>query len=155
MRAAALGLSLSAARSPVVFDVVRLLGAAYLVHLGIRAVSAARRAIRQRRAGRAETCGAGTESTGTVDLLTNVLNPKAALFFLSVLPQFVHGGGSTTRQIFFLGFLDVLIGVAYWFALVAVAARLRAFLARPTIRDRWEPATGWPFIAIGIGVAAA
>ncbi|MFE7854534.1 LysE family translocator [Streptomyces sp. NPDC057403] len=144
MLAAALGLSLIAARSPVVFDVVRLLGAAYLVYLGIRAVSAARRAIRERRAGQAETCGAGAERTGTVDpsagdtegaatplrspegeaghrlrqsgftqgLLTNVLNPKAALFFLSVLPQFVHGGGSTTRQIFFLGSLDVLIGVA-------------------------------------------
>ncbi|MGW3135618.1 LysE family translocator [Streptomyces sp. NPDC001139] len=202
MLAAALGLSLIASRSPVVFDVVRLLGAAYLVHLGIRAVSAACRTIRERRAGRAETCdaetcgtetgaaeprGAGTEGTRTVDtstgdtevtatplkspegeaghrrwrsgftqgLLTNVLNPKAALFFLSVLPQFVHGGGSTTRQIFFLGFLDVLIGVAYWFALVAVAARLRAFLARPAIRDRWELATSWLFIAIGFGVAAA
>ncbi|CAM5725919.1 hypothetical protein SGLAM104S_09312 [Streptomyces glaucescens] len=43
--------------------------------------------------------------------LTNVLNPKAALFFLSVLPQFVHGGGSVTRQILFLGILDILIGV--------------------------------------------
>jgi len=84
-----------------------------------------------------------------------VLNPKAALFFLSILPQFVHGGGSTTRQIFFLGTLDVLLGVAYWFALVAVAARLRALLARPKIRHRWELATGWLFIAIGIGVAVA
>ncbi|MER5478508.1 LysE family transporter [Streptomyces sp. NPDC002734] len=67
-----------------------------------------------------------------------MLNPKAALFFLSVLPQFVHGEGSPARQIFLLGALDVLIGVAYWFALVAVAARLRAFLARPAVHRRWE-----------------
>ncbi|MEU3725318.1 LysE family transporter, partial [Streptomyces sp. NPDC031705] len=86
--------------------------------------------------------------------LTNVLNPKAALFFLSILPQFVHGDGSMTRQIFFLGTLDVVIGIVYWFALAALATRLRTLLARPTFRHRWEVTTGWLFIAIGIGVAA-
>ncbi|MGW2729905.1 LysE family translocator [Streptomyces sp. NPDC001494] len=172
MLAAAVGLSLIAARSPVVYDAIKLLGAAYLVHLGIRAVLAARRAARERRAGQDTTGGPGDDagppasavdgpargrwrSGFTQGLLTNVLNPKAALFFLSILPQFVQGGGSPTRQIFFLGILDVLIGVAYWFVLVAVAVRLRTLLARPKIRHRWELTTGWLFIAIGIGVAAA
>ncbi|MER6474273.1 LysE family translocator [Streptomyces collinus] len=171
MLAAALGLSLIATRSPLVYDAIKLLGAAYLVYLGVRAVLAARRAVRQRHPGRDATGGtedtAAPPATGdgsagdrwrsgfTQGFLTNVLNPKAALFFLSVLPQFVHGAGSTTRQIFFLGILDVLIGVAYWFALVAVAARLRALLAHPKIRRRWELTTGWLFIGIGIGLAAA
>ncbi|TQJ85532.1 LysE family translocator [Streptomyces sp. SLBN-31] len=169
MLAAAVGLSVIAARSPVVYDAVKLLGATYLVYLGIRAVLAARRAAKERRAGHHRTEGVPTPhrtseigpgasrwpSGFAQGFLTNVLNPKAALFFLSILPQFVHGGGSTTRQIFLLGLLDVLIGVVYWFALVAVAARLRALLARPRIRDRWELTTGWLFIAIGIGVAAA
>ncbi|MGA5076731.1 LysE family transporter [Streptomyces griseoincarnatus] len=83
-----------------------------------------------------------------------MLNPKAALFFL-ILPQFVHGGDSTTREIFFLGILDVLIGIVYWFVLVVVAARLRVFLARPKVRHHWELTAGWLFIAIGVGVAAA
>ncbi|MEU0204478.1 MULTISPECIES: LysE family translocator [unclassified Streptomyces] len=172
MLAAATGLSLIAARSPVVYDAIKLLGAAYLVYLGVRAVMAARRAARERRAEPAaaegprgpagprtpaadEPAGARWRSGFTQGFLTNVLNPKAALFFLSILPQFVHGGGSTARQVFFLGVLDVLIGVVYWFALVAVAARLRAFLARPKVRHRWELTTGWLFIGIGIGVAAA
>ncbi|MET7455889.1 LysE family translocator [Streptomyces sp. NPDC005574] len=172
MLAAAVGLSLIAARSPAVYDAIKLVGAAYLVHLGIRAVLAARRAARERAAGREAADGpadgptpenAAKDSSAhgrwrsgfTQGVLTNVLNPKAALFFLSILPQFVHGGGSMTRQIFFLGTLDVLIGVAYWFALVTVAARLRAVLARPKIRHRWELTTGWLFIAIGIGVAVA
>ncbi|MFF8945926.1 LysE family translocator [Streptomyces sp. NPDC014864] len=170
MLAAAVGLSLIAARSPVVYDAIKLLGAAYLVYLGIRAVLAARRAAREQRAGREVTGGPGDgagpraskvdgsargrwRSGFTQGFLTNVLNPKAALFFLSILPQFVHGGGSPTRQIFFLGLLDVLIGIAYWFALVAVAVRLRILLARPKVRHRWELTTGWLFI--GIGVAAA
>jgi threonine/homoserine/homoserine lactone efflux protein len=171
MLAAALGLSLIAARSPVVYDAIKLLGAAYLVHLGIRAVLAARRTACKRRTETAAADGQegptalrtpssdgqarGRWRSGfTEGFLTNVLNPKAALFFLAVLPQFVHGGGSTARQVFFLGFLDVLIGVVYWFAVVVVAARLRAFLARPKIRHRWELTTGWLFIGIGIGVAA-
>jgi threonine/homoserine/homoserine lactone efflux protein len=71
------------------------------------------------------------------------------------LPQFVDGNGSLWQQILFLGFLDVLIGVAYWFALVLIAARLRALLARPKVRHRWELTTGWLFIAIGIGLVTA
>ncbi|MFG3250284.1 LysE family translocator [Streptomyces sp. NPDC048187] len=172
MLAAAIGLSVIAARSPVVYDTNKLLGAAYLVYLGVRTVLAARRGARERAVGRAaaddgpyaapqappgEGCSAWARwrSGFAQGFFTNVLNPKAALFFLSILPQFVDGGGSRTRQIFALGILDVLIGVVYWFALVAVAARLRALLARPGIRHRWELTTGWLFIAIGIGVAAA
>ncbi|WP_411104867.1 LysE family translocator [Streptomyces sp. cmx-4-9] len=167
MLAAATGLSLIAARSPVVYDAIKFLGAAYLVHLGVRAVLAARRAARERTAGRQAAAAPAPEGPAepgpargrrragfSQGFLTNVLNPKAALFFISILPQFVHGSGSMTRQIFFLGTLDVVIGIAYWFALVAVAARLRALLARPAFRHRWELTTGWLFIAIGIGVAA-
>ncbi|AWE54209.1 LysE family translocator [Streptomyces nigra] len=164
MLAAAVGLSVVAARSPVIYDAIRLGGAGYLVYLGVRAVLAARRAARPQGAQRQAiapvvTGGGGSGSRWRSGfrqgLLTNVLNPKAALFFLSVLPQFVHGGGSPGRQIFLLGILDVLIGVAYWFGLVAVAARLRALLARPAIRHRWELTTGWLFIAVGAGVAVA
>ncbi|MET9764615.1 LysE family translocator [Streptomyces sp. NPDC006372] len=164
MLAAAVGLSLVVARSPLVYDAVKLLGALYLVCLGVRAVLTARR----------ETAGTGAPEGGlppgtAVDrtgdgrgrsgfsqgFFTNVLNPKAALFFISILPQFVNGSGSTARQIFFLGTLDVLVGIAYWFVLVTVAARLRTLLVRPKVRHRWELTTGWLFIAIGIGVAAA
>ncbi|MFD8225992.1 LysE family translocator [Streptomyces massasporeus] len=164
MLAAAAGLSVIATRSPAVYDGIRLMGAAYLVYLGVRAVLAARRTARKRHhANEAppdarEDGGPAERRLGsgfTQGLLTNVLNPKAALFFLSVLPQFVDGDRPMAQQIFFLGMLDILIGVAYWFALVMVAARLGALLARPRIRRRWELTTGWLFIAIGVSVAAA
>lgn len=178
MLAAAVGLAVIAARSPAVYEAVKLLGAAYLVHLGIRAVLAARRSARERSTHRERSPDrerpAAEEPRGDIEtatgpaptgaqwrsgfaqgFLTNVLNPKAALFFLSILPQFVDGAGSTTRQIFFLGILDVLIGIVYWFVVVAVAARLRTLLARPKVQHRWELTTGWLFIAIGVGVAAA
>ncbi|MGW0903221.1 LysE family translocator [Streptomyces sp. NPDC002853] len=175
MLAAAVGLSVIAAHSPVVYDAIKFLGAAYLIYLGVRAVLAARRSARERAAagseqsgqdegpraasqgpsGRPQSAAARWRSSFGQGFLTNVLNPKAALFFLSILPQFVNSGGSRTQQIFLLGILDVLIGVVYWFGLVAIAVRLRALLARPKIRNRWEWTTGWLFIAMGIGVAAA
>ncbi|MGY1456783.1 LysE family translocator [Streptomyces sp. SS8] len=88
-------------------------------------------------------------------LLTNVLNPKAALFFLSVLPQFVDRSGSMTGQIIFLGVLDIAVGIAYWLVLVGVASRLRVLLDRPVFRRRWEAATGLLFVAVGAGLVAA
>ncbi|MFD5157131.1 LysE family translocator [Streptomyces hawaiiensis] len=163
MLAAAAGLSAIATRSPMVYDGIKLMEAAYLVYLGVRAVLAARRAARERRGANEVASHAAPQEGGpargrfrsgfTQGFLTNVLNPKAALFFLSILPQFVDGDGSPARQIFFLGMLDIVIGVAYWFALVVVAARLRALLARPKVRHRWELTTGWLFIAIGVTVA--
>ncbi|MFF4489846.1 LysE family translocator [Streptomyces sp. NPDC001544] len=160
MCAAALGLSAIAARSAYAFTVIRLAGAAYLVCLGVRALLDARggAAAPGRPAEREEKAlGApGLRDSFLQGLLSNVCNPKAALFFLSILPQFVdRGGTSVTGQVFLLGTLDILGGVVYWFALVAVAARLRAVLARPAWRRRWERVTGCLFIVIGIGVAAA
>ncbi|MEU1043098.1 LysE family translocator [Streptomyces sp. NPDC005907] len=171
MLAAALGLSVVAARSPAVFTAIKLAGAAYLVYLGVRAVAAARRSAAERRRGAARGGDGRALGDGAVQepatkpepsrrdgftqgFLTNVLNPKAALFFLSVVPQFVDGHGSMSGQILFLGVLDVLVGVLYWLVLVSAAAQLRTLLGRPAFRDRWDMTTGWLFIAIGIGVAA-
>ncbi|WP_433543985.1 LysE family translocator (plasmid) [Streptomyces sp. CA-294286] len=157
--AAALGLSVLAAQSAAVFTTIKLAGAAYLVYLGARALLSARSGS----ARASDGPGAAPAPTSlsrragfTEGFLTNVLNPKAALFFLSVLPQFiVPGGPSTTSQIFLLGALDVAVGVVYWAGVVPVAARLRAFLDRPSVRRRWERITGCLFIGIGVGVAVA
>ncbi|GAA4794774.1 LysE family translocator [Streptomyces ziwulingensis] len=165
MAAAALGLSLIAAGSAYAFTAIRLAGAAYLMYLGVRVLLDARRGTGGREArgdGRPradqDVPAAGAHSRRGSFLqgfLTNVLNPKAALFFLSVLPQFIRHDGSPTEQIFLLGALDIAIGVLYWLVLVRVAAPLLARLNRPAFRRRWERATGWLFIGIGAGVAAA
>lgn len=179
MSAAAMGLSVLAARSALAFTVIKLAGAAYLVYLGARTLVTARRESAGRRT---DTPPAGSprhpisrydraipgpgsaeadpdrrtplRSNFTQGFLTNVLNPKAALFFLSVLPQFIDRRDSMPGQILLLGMLDVVIGTAYWMGLVVVAARLRGLLDRPAFRRRWEKTTGWLFIAVGAGVAS-
>lgn len=181
MAAAGLGLSVVAARSALLFTAIKLAGAAYLVYLGVRALLASRQSRRTQHPTafplRAEHSGAGSGSTKgdgnrdgeqsspgqwrrhfTAGLLSNVLNPKAALFFLSVLPQFVtpgSGPAETTRQIFLLGAVDIVAGLFYWAFLVSVAAQLRTLLSRSTFRRWWDRVTGSLFIALGIGVTTA
>ncbi|MFI6523079.1 LysE family translocator [Streptomyces uncialis] len=162
---AALGLSSVAAQSADAFTAVKLAGAAYLIYLGARALLTARHAARlhnNRTAHPSTPPPAGATGSGsagawrarfTEGLLTNILNPKAALFFLSVLPQFVTQDGSATQQIFLLGTLDVLVGIAYWAALVPLAGRLGALMNKSSFRRRWEQTTGCLLIATGTGVA--
>lgn len=164
MGAAVLGLSVIAAGSALAFTAVKLAGAAYLAYLGVRVLLAGRRSRGRdvpatggaepgaRRDAPADA-GRGRRGSFVQGFTTNVLNPKAALFFLSVLPQFIRHGGSPTEEILVLGALDIGVGVVYWMLVVRVAARLRSLWDRPAWRRRWDRVTGWLFIAVGAGVA--
>ena len=99
--ALALGLSALLAAVPLAYDVVRWAGAAYLVWLGVRAIAGARRATAAAAVERAPLWAIFRQG-----VVTNVLNPKVALFFLAFLPQFVDPArGSPAAQIAALGLL--------------------------------------------------
>lgn len=148
--AAALGLSAVLLASSQAFTVVKIAGAAYLVFLGIRTIVAAGR-------------GAASPDEGpkSIDpwtayrqgLLTNVLNPKVAVFFLSLLPQFVDPGPGFTPRLLLLSALFIAMGLlwltAYTLALQAVAA----FARRPRVRRIVETATGIVLVALGARLA--
>jgi len=146
--AAVVGLSAVLAASAEAFTVVKLVGAAYLVYLGIRTLLSRD----DRIAGRdAEPTLASTYRRGVI---VNILNPKTALFFLAFLPQFVDADGSTRGQLAVLGLLFVVIALTtdlIW-ALVAGTAgaalkRSRAFLRL----QRYVSGT----IFVGLGALAA
>jgi threonine/homoserine/homoserine lactone efflux protein len=84
----------------------------------------------------------------TQGLLTNVLNPKAVLFFLSLMPQFIPAGGSVVAWTMLL--TAILIAAALsWFALVAVlVVQLRGVLTRPRVARTVEGTTGAVFIGL-------
>ena len=155
MTLAALGLSLLLARSPNVLTAVRLLGAAYLTFLGLRILwltRTTRHAHGERSSDQARLPSTAAFAQG---LLTNLLNPKAVLFFASVLPQFLSPDRSATAQVFALGTVDIAIGLALWVALVAVGSKLGALLRRPKLRRRWDRTTGGVLAALGVVVASA
>jgi threonine/homoserine/homoserine lactone efflux protein len=146
--AAVIGLSAVLAASAEAFTAVKVVGAAYLVWLGIRTLLSREERIGGRRA---EPTLARTYRRGVV---VNVLNPKTALFFLAFLPQFVDPNGSTRGQLAVLGLLFVVIALTsdlIW-ALAAgtaggVLRRSRTFLRV----QRYVAGT----IFVGLGALAA
>lgn len=102
--AAALGLSALLMSSALAFSIVKNLGAAYLIYLGIRTLLS-RDPIQPDRSVKPDSF----KRIFFQGVVVNVLNPKAALFYFAFLPQFVDSSKSTVSQILILGFLFVLI----------------------------------------------
>ena len=148
--ATAAGLSALLASSQIVFAAVHYAGAAYLCWLGIVALRSSSAAIPAaagpRSAWRSYRQGLGVE----------LGNPKVALFFMALFPQFIDGGaGPAALQVLVLGSLFVAIGLASDCLYALGAGRLSTWLARrPRAYRRQQRATGVLYLALG-GWAAA
>jgi threonine/homoserine/homoserine lactone efflux protein len=150
--AATVGLSALIASSATAFTVVKLVGAAYLIVVGIRRILAGDGEEPESRALRAPLRRIYRQG-----VIVNVLNPKTALFFLAFLPQFVDPDrGAVWPQVAVLGVVFVSVAVLsdMTYALVsdAIAGRIRRTGTGAKVR-RWLP--GGVFVALGITAAAA
>ena len=151
--AAAAGLSVLLAAFPPAFTAVKLCGAAYLVFLGARLLFAA-----SHTTGADEgpgTASRSTRSAFTQGVLTNVLNPKVALFFLAFLPQFIDPASETKTLAFLsLGATFIATGTIWCLVLAFAGARLRGvFIDNPNARTLVNRATGGLFIVLGARLA--
>jgi threonine/homoserine/homoserine lactone efflux protein len=148
--AAALGLSAILLSSALAFDIVKYLGAAYLIYLGIRKI-VAREDQAKAEVGKQERLSR-IYSQGFV---VNLFNPKTALFFFAFLPQFVNtSNGNITLQIFLLGMMFVVMGIitdsAYAIVSSSIANQLNA---NQNFARNQRYFTG--LIYIGLGVVTA
>jgi threonine/homoserine/homoserine lactone efflux protein len=151
--AAALGLSAILAASTTAFTAVKWVGAAYLVFLGVRLLLATPASSIGEGAAEMPACGAWASLRQGI--LTNLLNPKVALFFLALLPQFIDPL-STHRTLAFmvLGATFVTTGTIWCLTLAVAAARLRVLLTRkPQLRTLINRAAGVLFVALGARLA--
>src|SRR5215470_6276962 len=151
--AAAAGLSVLLATFPLAFTAVKLCGAAYLVFLGAKILFTPSTVT-----GGEETAGfvrEGSRSAFIQGVLTNVLNPKVALFFLAFLPQFIDPGSATkTLAFLLLGATFITTGTIWCLMLVFAGARLRGFfIDNPNSRTLVNRATGGLFIVLGVRLA--
>ncbi|MBN8233224.1 LysE family translocator [Corallococcus macrosporus] len=151
--AVALGLGALLAASQVAYTVLSWAGAAYLVWLGIGLLWKPRsRFVAEEAAPHAEV-HRGATAWLRRGLLTNVLNPKVGVFYVTFLPQFVPQGVPVMAYTFLLAVIHAVAG-AVWFALlIGVTAPLGRILRRPAFMKTMDRLTGCVFIAFGAKLA--
>ena len=152
--AAAAGLSAILAASPAAFFVVRIAGALYLVYLGAKLLFA--KTLHDSDLPAAPADEGDARSAFRQGIVTNILNPKVALFFLALLPQFIEPDSmSKTLAFLTLGITFVTTGTLWCLVLALGAARLRQFFrGNPRLRASIDRVTGVLFIGLGIRLAA-
>ena len=146
--AAAAGVAALVATVPVVLTIIRYAGAAYLAYLGIRALLAAWRPPAAGSEAQPGSAG-GAFRDG---LLCNALNPKAAVFFLALLPQFLpaHPGAADTLALSLLAVAVTLL----WFCTVAnLVAVFRRLFARSAVRRTLDGLSGAALLGLGLRLA--
>jgi threonine/homoserine/homoserine lactone efflux protein len=148
--AAAFGLSAILAASAIAFETVRYAGAAYLIYLGYQM-------IRTRHAEAALDAVSATGGTFAQGVMTEVLNPKTALFFLSFIPQFVSlQQGHVAAQFLVLGAISVTLNTCADLVVVFFAGPLGARMKRSAkLQSGQRTASGVAMIGLGFYVAAS
>lgn len=150
--AAAFGLSAILTTSALAFSVVKYIGAAYLIYLGIKA-------LRSKGATFDVPVKNGTETTAwkafRQGAMVDVLNPKVAVFFMAFLPQFVRPElGHDGLQIVALGVLVILVAVVVETVIVLTAARTTGFFRNNPHLSTWlDRLMGSVLIGLGVRLA--
>jgi threonine/homoserine/homoserine lactone efflux protein len=147
---AVVGISSIIYASAVLFNLVKYIGAAYLIYLGIKAILARK----------STPIGAEATSLNSSDafgqaIIAEVLNPKTALFFLAFLPQFVRPeNGSVVLQLSILGLILVALGLLSTIVFAVSAGGIGAFLRRNPIVLRWQgKIVGAIYCGLGVRLA--
>jgi threonine/homoserine/homoserine lactone efflux protein len=150
--AAAAGLAAVVAASAHTFLVIKLAGAIYLVYLGIQTLRGSRRHGEVGRR-RDESRPYNALVSFRQGLVSNLLNPKIAVFFTSLLPQFVSTHGSVAPKLILLGALFNAMGVIWLVTCAVLASRGRDLLSRPRVRKAMDRVMG--IVLVGLGVRLA
>jgi threonine/homoserine/homoserine lactone efflux protein len=149
----ALGLGALLAASQLAFTVLKWAGALYLFWLGLNLLVKPRSYFELELADRAGTPPPGSRGWLGRGFLTNLLNPKVGVFYVSFLPQFLPAHVPAGPFIFLLAVLHASMGIA-WFALLIGATRpLARALKRPSVIRRLDRLTGIVFLGFGVKLA--
>lgn len=150
--AAVLGLSAIIVKSAVLFSVFKYVGAVYLIYLGVKTVWSLRKkeevSIEMNTKKQFENTSCFKQG-----FLTNILNPKIAVFFLTFLPQFVDAGSDTFIPFLLMGITYTVL-TAIWFLLfIYLINQISAFMKKPKTQNLIEGFTGTILIGFGIKLA--
>lgn len=155
---AVFGLSLVIAQSVFLFTIIKYLGAAYLIYLGIRAFFT--------NAGLSEESFKGEHKLVSSTVLkarykesylqgtiSNILNPKTVLVYVTFMPQFINLSGNTNQQLIVLGLILTCIAVVWFLVVVYLIDHVKKWLRKPTFQQVFQKCVG--ILLIGFGIRTA
>lgn len=149
----ALGLSVLLERSAVAYRAVQWAGAAYLIWLGVDSWWRTRHALPVPAAEAADAAPVPARQAFLEGAATNLLNPKVAVFYLALLPQFVRPGEAVLAQSLFLASLHIGMGMLWLGGLTLTVEASRRWVTRPGVRRGLERASGAFLVAFGVRLA--
>lgn len=135
---------------PALFRTVQLLGGAYVLYLGLSTLYAVRRRVRSDAAAMGGPAPSGSTRALRQGFLTNALNPKAPVLFLSLLPQFVPDGQPPLPRTLLLATIVVLLALLWFPAVAFLVDRLGRWLRRPRTARAIESGSGAALTALGL-----
>jgi threonine/homoserine/homoserine lactone efflux protein len=147
--ASAAGVAAVLAASETAYDALRLVGAAYLIWLGVQSLIAARRGYQGN-----FTPTRSTASPFRQGLLTNLFNPKIALFYTTFLPQFIGPGDPVLLLSIAMASVHVLLGIVWLSGYAWLLDRAIETFKSSRLRRTLDAVTGAVLVALGLRVAA-
>jgi threonine/homoserine/homoserine lactone efflux protein len=154
--ATSVGITALLVASEPVFELVKFAGAAYLIYLGGQALFAAWRGsvVDATRSGAGVIGRLAPATAFRQGLISDLGNPKMAVFFSSLLPQFAAAGDAMFASLILLGAIFCLLTFGWLAGYAVVIARAGALLRRPRLRRAIEGVTGAILLALGLRLAA-
>jgi threonine/homoserine/homoserine lactone efflux protein len=149
--AAAAGLSAVLLANPTAYAALRMLGGAVLAYLGIGSL----RLMRKSRGAVAAHTMASTRGTYWAGLATNLGNPKAGVFAISLIPQFIAPRGYMLASALLLGVIWALTTAAWYLLFITLVDRGRTLASSPRMTTWLHGITGVVLLVLGAGVAIA
>ena len=153
--ASALGVASLVRASAAAFTTLKLVGAAYLIWLGLQALTAARHRWAEAESENDARKALDARGGFRQGLLSNLGNPKIAAFFTSLLPQFIGSGRPVLVPFLLLGGVFVLMTLLWLCAYALMAAKASTHLRRPRVKAALDRVTGVVLIGLGVRLATA
>jgi threonine/homoserine/homoserine lactone efflux protein len=144
----ALGLGVLLAASELAYTILRWIGAGYLFYLGIKLIASRREELSFDNG-----AGAGRNSWFWRGLLTNALNPKVGIFYVSFLPQFVPAGANVPATTLLLAGIHAALGLLWFAALILATRPIATALRRPPVVRTLDRLAGSLFLLFGARLA--
>ncbi|GAA0315490.1 LysE family transporter [Oceanobacillus oncorhynchi subsp. oncorhynchi] len=150
---AVFGLSVVIAQSVFLFNIIKYLGAAYLIYLGIRAFISrdtfSMDAVSEKNDNR-KTAKSYSKDSFFQGAVSNILNPKTVLVYITFMPQFIDISGNVNQQLIFLGCILTLIASGWFFMLVYFLDTMKRWLKKPGFQKVFQKCAGMLLMGFGI-----